>query len=197
MTAQSLKDRVVMPLKAAQPKRRRADRYIKPFQSQPKPEGYVFGRPTLYRPEYCEMVIQRMSEGFSLTAFAGFIGVSKHAIYEWIAAHADFGNAVARARAARVAALETKLLRSRKGAETTAAIFALRNADPEEWRDVKHQEHQHLHQIRQLTDAQLNAIAAQGPTPALIEAKPVKAVEAVTEVTSDHALNIDPNVEQI
>jgi len=45
----------------------------------------------------------------------------------------------------------------------------LRNADPEEWRDVKHQEHHHLHQIRQLTDAELNAIAAQGPTPALID----------------------------
>jgi len=73
---------------------------------------------------------------------------------------------VSRARAARVAALETKLLRSRKGAETTAAIFALRNADPEEWRDLKHQEHQHLHQIRQLTDQLLNAIIAGRREPA-------------------------------
>ena len=29
------------------------DRFSKPFRSKPKPEGYVFGRPTLYRPEYC------------------------------------------------------------------------------------------------------------------------------------------------
>jgi hypothetical protein len=163
VTAQSLKDRVAKRLKATgQPKRRRADRYSQPFQSQQKPEGYRFGRPTLYRPEYCQLVIERMGQGFSLTAFAGTIGVSKNAVYEWIRAHADFGDAVSRARPARTLWLEQKLLRSRKGAETTAAIFALRNADPDEWRDVKHQEHQHLHAIRQLTDAELHRIAAGG-----------------------------------
>jgi hypothetical protein len=67
---------------------------------------------------------------------------------------------VSRGRAGRTNWLEGKLLRSRKGAETTAAIFALKNAAPDEWRDVKYQEHQHLHQIKQLTDAQLQAIAA-------------------------------------
>jgi hypothetical protein len=36
--------------------------------------------------------------------------------------------------------LEVKLLRSRLGAETSATIFALRNADPTEWRDIKHME---------------------------------------------------------
>jgi hypothetical protein len=137
----------------------------KPLQSRQKPEGYVFGRPTLYRPEYCEMVIQRMSEGVSLTAFAGTIGVSKNAVYEWIRAHAAFGDAVSCARAARTLWLERKLLRSRTGAETAAAIFALRNAAPDEWRNVKHQEHQHLHAIRQLTDAELYAIAG-GTEPA-------------------------------
>src|SRR6478672_3824165 len=101
MTAQSLKDRVAKRLTAAgQPKRRRVDRYSKPFRSKPKPEGYVFGRPTLYRPEYCQLVIERMGQGFSLTAFAGTIGVSKIAVYERIRAHADFGDAVSRARPA-------------------------------------------------------------------------------------------------
>src|SRR6266850_1123420 len=123
-----------------QPKRRRADRHSKPFRSKPKPEGYVFGRPTLYRPEYCQMVIDKMAQGFSLTAFAGTIGVSKNAVYEWIRAHADFGDAVSRARPARTLWLETKLMRSREGAEAAATIFALRNADPEEWCNVKYQE---------------------------------------------------------
>jgi hypothetical protein len=50
--------------------------------------------------------------------------------------HPDFARAVARARGARVDYLETKLLASRKGAETTAAIFALKNASPLEWRDI-------------------------------------------------------------
>jgi hypothetical protein len=161
VTAQSLKDRVAKRLKATgQPKRRRADRYSKPFRSKPKPEGYVFGRPTLYRPEYCQLVVERMGQGFSLTAFAGMIGVSKNAVYEWIRAHADFGDAVSRARPARTLWLEQKLLRSQESTEIAATIFALRNADPEEWRNVKYREHQHMHAIRQLTDAELNRIAA-------------------------------------
>ena len=46
------------------------------------------------------------------------------------------------------------------GSGTTAAIFALRNAAPDEWRDVKHTEYKHSLQYDQLTDQQLRAIAA-------------------------------------
>jgi hypothetical protein len=134
-----------------------------PFQQKHLPAHYrrPVGRPSEYKPEYCDLVIERMGQGYSLTAFAGSIRVSKDAVYEWIKAHGEFADAVSRARPARLTALETKLLRSRKGAETTAAIFALRNADPEEWRDVKHQEHLHSVKVETLTDAQLYAIAAQ------------------------------------
>ena len=119
------------------------------------------GRPSEYRVEYCEQVIVQMGRGYSLTAFAGMIGVSKKAVYDWIRAHSEFSDAVSRANPARLTALETKLLTSRKGAQTTAAIFALRNADPDEWKDVKHQEHSHSVKVETLTDAQLYAIAAQ------------------------------------
>ena len=162
MTAQSLKDRVAKRLKAAeQPKRRMKDRYSRPFQSKQKPDGYRFGRPTLYRPEYCQLVIDHMAKGYSLTTFAGLIGVAPDTVYEWIKVHSAFSESMSRARPARVLALETKLLRSRDGAETKAAIFALRNADPEEWRNVKHQKHSHDVEIETLTDAQLYAIASQ------------------------------------
>jgi hypothetical protein len=105
-------------------------------------------------------VIAAMSEGLSLSAFAGLIGQGRDTIYKWIRAHSEFSDAVSRARAARVLWLERKLLRSRKGAETTAAIFALKNADPVEWRDVKHTEHRHAVSLDMLTDQQLNAIAS-------------------------------------
>jgi hypothetical protein len=137
---------------------------VAPFQRKHVPahyrNGQTFGRPSLYLPEYCDLVIAKMGEGLSLTAFAGFIGVSVDTIYGWIKCHADFSEAVSRATPARVLALETKLLRSRKGAETTAAIFALRNAAPNEWRDVKHTEHAHRLTADRLTDDQLHAIAA-------------------------------------
>lgn len=118
------------------------------------------GRPTEYREGYCQDVVEHMAQGYSLTSFAGSIRVARDTVYGWIASHRAFSDAVARARAARVTALEAKLLRSRKGAETSAAIFALKNAQPEEWRDVKHTEHQHLHALQTLSDAQLMAIAA-------------------------------------
>ena len=74
--------------------------------------------------------------------------------------HRELSDAVSRARMTRVAALEVKLLRSRKGAETTASIFALRNADPSEWRDVRSVQHDHNVTIATLTDEQLFAIAS-------------------------------------
>jgi hypothetical protein len=118
------------------------------------------GRPSEYDPAYCTLVIETMAKGVSLTTFAGDIGKSRETVYEWMSRHRDFADAVSRGRAARTAFLERKLLSARYGAQASAAIFALKNAAPDEWRDVKYQEHQHLHQIKQLSDAQLNAIAA-------------------------------------
>jgi hypothetical protein len=143
------------------PAKPRRNHHSKSFESRPKPEGYVFGRPTLYRPEYCQLVIDHMAQGYSLTAFASLIRVAPDTVYEWIKAHSAFSESMSRARPARVLALETKLLRSRDGAETRAAILALRNADPEEWHAARHQDHSHNVRIEALTDAQLYAIAAQ------------------------------------
>jgi hypothetical protein len=56
---------------SGQPKRRRRDRYGKPIRSKQKPEGYVFGRPTLYRPEYCQRAAEYMGEGYSLDTVYG------------------------------------------------------------------------------------------------------------------------------
>ena len=124
------------------------------------PAKHAGGRPSEYKPEYCEAVVEAMAQGLSLTAFSGTINMSKQAVYEWIGAHAEFGDAVSRARSKRVLWLEQKLLRSRKGAETTAAIFALRNADPTEWRDIKNIQHDHSHNIEILSDEELLAIAS-------------------------------------
>jgi transposase len=120
----------------------------------------TFGRPTLYRQEYCTQVVDKMAEGLSVTAFAGHLRVSVDTVYQWMRLHRDFAEAVARARSARTLWLEQKLLKSRKGAETTAAIFALRNAAPHEWRDLKYSEHTHTVKAEMLTDAQLHAIAS-------------------------------------
>lgn len=41
------------------------------------------GRPTKYKPEYCEMLIEHMAEGLSYEAFAGIVSVSYQTIYDW------------------------------------------------------------------------------------------------------------------
>ena len=177
MTAQSLKDRVAKRLKATrQPKRRRRDRYSKPFRSKPKPEGYEFGRPTLYRPEYCQRAIEFMGQGYSVTALAGHLGVTKNAVYEWMAAHRDFGDAINKGRAARVAALEAKLLTTSQGVGVTAAIFALKNADPDEWQDRYNTESTVNVKIERIPDAELMRIASNGRAPLLIEGETVNQV---------------------
>jgi hypothetical protein len=60
---------------------------IKP---KPKPEGYTFGRPTDYRPEFCEMVIEWGKLGKSKAWMAAELGIAKQTLYDWEKAHPDF-----------------------------------------------------------------------------------------------------------
>lgn len=136
----------------------------RPFQAKPKPEGYTAGRPSDYRPEYCQAVIDLMGEGYDLTAFAGSIRVCRTTVYEWQLAHAEFANAVKIAKAARLFALQTKLLTTKMGVGVTAAIFALKNAAPEDWQDRFNTQTDINVRIEKLTDAQLTEIAAQART---------------------------------
>jgi hypothetical protein len=56
------------------------------------------GRPTDYRAEHCDTVIQLGLEGYSYTQIARSIGVAKSTLYEWKAAHPEFSDALTRAR---------------------------------------------------------------------------------------------------
>lgn len=95
------------------------------------------GRPSNYREEYCEDIITFMGKGFSKTAFAGHIGVCRQTILNWTSQHPEFLGAVKRAEAARVTFLEERLINGDTGPRVTSHIFALKNADPDEWRDKR------------------------------------------------------------
>ena len=58
------------------------------------------GRPTLYRPEYCQELISHMQSGFTFESFAGRIGVAKHTIYDWDKVHPEFLQAKKQGQAA-------------------------------------------------------------------------------------------------
>jgi len=95
------------------------------------------GRPSKYDPVYCDQILEDAKEGLSLTAFAGGIGVARSTINEWMGAHPEFSEAVKKHAAIRTRVLEQGLLSSEQGPRVTARIFALKNAAPEEWRDLK------------------------------------------------------------
>lgn len=99
------------------------------------------GRPTKYDPSYCQAVIDAGKQGFSLTAFAGQIGVCRDTISEWMKVHEDFSLAVKQHGAARTLKLEGDLLTAETGPTVTSRIFALKNAAPAEWRDKIVNEH--------------------------------------------------------
>jgi hypothetical protein len=136
--------------------------------------NYKTGRPSEYRVEYCERVKEHMAKGKSLTAFAGSIDQSKDTVYEWIATHPEFSDAVTRARAARVDALETRMLSANNGGTAATSIFALKNADPDEWREVRYANIEHSVNLDQLSDEQLAAIALGRHKAPMIDVTPKK-----------------------
>ena len=129
------------------------------------------GQPTAYRPEYCELVKTHMGQGKSLTAFAGSIGRSVETVYAWIATHPEFSESVKQAQAGRVDNLETRLLSANNGGQAATSIFALKNACPAEWREVRYENIEHNVNINVLSDEQLAAIAMGRPAESVISAK--------------------------
>lgn len=99
------------------------------------------GRPTDYVPEMGEKLLGYMSKGFSITAAAAAIGHHKDTIYEWAKKHPEFSDALKLGRGSRVLKLEHDLLAAKDGPNVTSRIFALKNADPSEWRDKHDVEH--------------------------------------------------------
>ena len=101
------------------------------------------GRPTKYRPEYCDMLIEHMAEGASMTSFAAEIGVSRETISEWGRVHPEFSVAIKNGKA-KCAAWWERLGRSgAMGADVnpTLIIFGLKNMASEDWREKQELAH--------------------------------------------------------
>lgn len=51
------------------------------------------GRPTKYRPEFCEMLIQHMSQGYSFETFGALVNTHRAVLYDWVKKHTEFDDA--------------------------------------------------------------------------------------------------------
>lgn len=102
------------------------------------------GNTLLYRPEYCDLIEEKMGEGFSFTAVAGIIGVSKASISHWAKTYPDFRAAIDRAQAKRLLHWEKAALdvaaNGGAGSRATMITFGLRNTGQGEWSDLTKQE---------------------------------------------------------
>ena len=103
------------------------------------------GRPSKYRDTYCNEVISHMSEGASLTSFAGEIGVSRDTVSEWMKAHPEFSVAVHVGKAKCAAWWERAGRNIAMGnggpGASTLAVFGMKNMAPDDWKDKTEVEH--------------------------------------------------------
>jgi hypothetical protein len=95
------------------------------------------GRPSKYKPEFCQLLIDHMADGFTFESFAGVAEVDRDTIYEWVDAHSDFSDAKKVGRARQLYANEKLIKDIAKFGDgnATAAIFILKNCHPKDWRD--------------------------------------------------------------
>lgn len=95
------------------------------------------GRPTKYKPEYCDKVEQHLAQGFSLASWAHVPGVCRETLFEWAGEHQDFFHAIKRGRAAGMELWEQRLANQAKKSKgnTAAIIFAMKNLYKDDWMD--------------------------------------------------------------
>ena len=51
------------------------------------------GRPTDYKPEYCQKLIEHGREGLSFDTFSAVVGVTRQTLYNWLKVHPEFERA--------------------------------------------------------------------------------------------------------
>lgn len=97
------------------------------------------GRPTDYRPEYCEMIIKHMEDGSSVSSFAASINVARSTITQWAGVHPEFMAAlqVAKAKCAAWWDRRGRDIAVQGGGPGASAMvmFGLKNMAPEDFCD--------------------------------------------------------------
>jgi len=51
---------------------------------------YTFGRPSDYKPEYCQMLIEHMAKGGTFEGFAGVVNTTFKTLHNWAKKYPDF-----------------------------------------------------------------------------------------------------------
>lgn len=95
------------------------------------------GRPTKYDPAMCEQVIECLAQGYSLSAAAGYIGISRQTLYQWTEENPEFSDAVRVGQAKAAIWWETAGKGVAIGEDGSAPMimFGLKNRVRDDWAD--------------------------------------------------------------
>lgn len=95
-----------------------------------------------YKSAYCNEIIECLGRGYSVSGFAGYIGVATSSVHLWIKNHPEFAEAYAIAKGKSAYHWETKFIEfAQTGKNVGAFAYALGNRCPEEWKNVQKFEH--------------------------------------------------------
>lgn len=101
------------------------------------------GKPSKYKPAYCNEVKEHLAQGYSLTTWGGTVGICRETCYNWAKEHVEFFNAIKIGRAKGQLVWEQRLETQAASGEgnTTAIIFAMKNLYRDDWADKIVNEH--------------------------------------------------------
>jgi transposase len=118
------------------------------------------GRPTKYKPEYCQVALEMGRKGDTWTAIAAEIGVVRETMYDWMDVQPAFSDALKRSRQMAQQWWEKTLKGQSRGkydgGSATAAIFAMKNQFPDDYRDRRE------HQVDTTQTIELNFLGFDG-----------------------------------
>lgn len=141
---------------------------LKTVTKRKRPEDKLkAGQPTKYKPEYCQMLIDHMKEGYSFFTFAAVLGVNPDTVYNWVNLFPEFSEAKRTGLAASVQWWE-QLWRAGAAGQipnynATSVIFALKNKAPEIYKDRHEIKTTHEVKVLPMSPKEVKEIVAQDP----------------------------------
>ena len=107
--------------------------------------GDTINPKSLYKPEYCQLLIDHMRSGLSFSTFSGVVEVTRKTLYKWVEIYPEFSDAKSIAFSKSQMFYE-KLLRNKasgvsgsRGYDTSCIIFSLKTRFHKDYSE-KHEE---------------------------------------------------------
>jgi transposase-like protein len=87
------------------------------------PKKRPVGRPSKYKPEYCERILEMAAEGASMAEYAAEFGIDRTTLFDWRDQHEEFSTALARAKILEQAWFEREARMNMKNKEFNANLW--------------------------------------------------------------------------